>query len=103
MRSRPRASHLLLKPLVIDSSRRRAQVHVKELWDYRELLFFLVWRDVKVRYKQTVLGIAWAVLQPLLAMLVFGLFFGRLARMESNGLPYPVRPQTPAGPPRQVG
>jgi lipopolysaccharide transport system permease protein len=61
-----------------------------ELWKYRELLFFLVWRDVKVRYKQTVLGIAWAVFQPLSAMLVFSLFFGRLARMPSDGLPYPV-------------
>jgi lipopolysaccharide transport system permease protein len=61
-----------------------------ELWEYRELLFFLIWRDVKVRYKQTALGVAWAVLQPLLAMFVFSLFFGRLARMASDGLPYPV-------------
>jgi lipopolysaccharide transport system permease protein len=59
-----------------------------EFWEYRELLFFLAWRDVKVRYKQTVLGAAWAVLQPLLTMLVFTLFFGRLARMPSDGLPY---------------
>jgi lipopolysaccharide transport system permease protein len=61
-----------------------------ELWEYRELVFFLVWRDVKVRYKQTVLGVAWALVQPLSAMLVFSLFFGRLARMPSDGLPYPV-------------
>jgi len=60
------------------------------LWEYRELLYFLVWRDVKVRYKQTALGIAWAVLQPLLAMLIFSIFFGRLARMPSNGVPYPI-------------
>jgi lipopolysaccharide transport system permease protein len=61
-----------------------------ELWKYRELVFFLVWRDVKVRYKQTVLGVAWALFQPLSTMLVFSLFFGRLARMPSDGLPYPV-------------
>jgi len=61
-----------------------------ELWEYRELLFFLVWRDIKVRYKQTGLGVAWAVLQPLLTMVVFSLFFGRLAGVPSDGLPYPV-------------
>jgi lipopolysaccharide transport system permease protein len=60
----------------------------RELWDYRELLGFLVWRDVKVRYKQTVLGAAWAVLQPLMTMIVFTLLFGRLAKMPSDGLPY---------------
>lgn len=61
-----------------------------ELWRYRELVYFLVWRDVKVRYKQTVIGAAWAVLQPFLTMVVFSLFFGRLAKMPSNGLPYPI-------------
>jgi homopolymeric O-antigen transport system permease protein len=60
------------------------------LWEYHELLFFLVWRDVKVRYKQTALGVAWAVLQPLLATLIFSIFFGRLARIPSDGIPYPV-------------
>lgn len=60
------------------------------LWEYRELLFFLVWRDIKVKYKQTALGVAWAVLQPILATLVFSIFFGRLARMPSDGIPYPV-------------
>jgi|ERR1035438_10376772 lipopolysaccharide transport system permease protein len=60
------------------------------LWEYRELLYFLVWRDIKVKYKQTALGVAWAVLQPLLATLVFSIFFGRLARMPSDGVPYPV-------------
>lgn len=63
---------------------------LRELWRYRELLYFLVWRDVKVRYKQTVLGAAWAVLQPFLTMIVFSLFFGRLAGIPSEGLPYPV-------------
>ena len=61
-----------------------------ELWDYRELLYFFVWRDIKVRYKQTVLGAAWAVLQTLLTMLIFSLFFGKLAHIPSDGLPYPV-------------
>lgn len=60
------------------------------LWEYHELLFFLIWRDVKVRYKQTALGVAWAVLQPLMATLIFSIFFGRLARMPSDGIPYPV-------------
>jgi lipopolysaccharide transport system permease protein len=61
-----------------------------ELWSYRELLYFFVWRDIKIRYKQTAIGAAWAVLQPLLTMLVFTLFFGRLARIPSEGLPYPI-------------
>jgi lipopolysaccharide transport system permease protein len=65
-------------------------VDVRELWSYRELLFFLIWRDVKVRYRQTVLGVAWAVLQPLLMMAVFTVFFGRLAGLPSAGLPYPL-------------
>jgi lipopolysaccharide transport system permease protein len=63
---------------------------LRELWEYRELLYFFVWRDIKVRYKQTVLGAAWAVLQPLLTMLMFSLFFGKLAHIPSDGLPYPV-------------
>jgi lipopolysaccharide transport system permease protein len=61
-----------------------------ELWDYRELIYFFVWRDVKIRYKQTAIGVAWAVLQPLLTMAVFSLFFGKLARIPSDGLPYPI-------------
>jgi lipopolysaccharide transport system permease protein len=65
-------------------------VRVRELWTYRELLYFLAWRDVKVRYKQTVLGAAWAVLQPALTMAVFALFLGRLAHVPSDGLPYPL-------------
>jgi lipopolysaccharide transport system permease protein len=60
------------------------------LWEYRELLYFLVWRDIKVRYKQTLLGGAWAVLQPLLTMIVFSIFFGKLAGMHSEGIPYPI-------------
>jgi len=61
-----------------------------ELWRYRELLYFFVWRDVKVRYKQTVLGAGWAILQPVMTMIVFTVFFGRLAKVPSDGLPYPV-------------
>ena len=78
------------KLTIVDPSSGWAALRLGELWTYRELLFFLVWRDVKVRYKQTALGVAWAVLQPLLTMFVFSLFFGRLARMASDGLPYPV-------------
>lgn len=66
------------------------RVNWRELWDYRQLLYFLIWRDVKVRYKQTVLGIGWAILQPLALMLVFTLFFGTLANIPSEGIPYPL-------------
>jgi len=65
-------------------------VDFREIWNYRELLYFLTKRDIKVRYKQTVLGGLWAVIQPAFTMLVFTLFFGRLARMPSDGLPYPI-------------
>jgi lipopolysaccharide transport system permease protein len=61
-----------------------------ELWEYRELLYFLIWRDVKVRYKQTALGAAWAIIQPVMTMLVFSLFFGKLGKMASDGVPYPI-------------
>src|ERR1700722_178097 len=61
-----------------------------ELWNFRELIYFFVWRDIKIRYKQTAIGAAWAVLQPLLTMLIFSLFFGRLAHIPSEGLPYPI-------------
>lgn len=74
----------------IQPTRRWAFPSLGEIWRYRELLYFLVWRDIKVRYKQTVLGAAWAVLQPFLTMVVFSLFFGRLAGIPSEGLPYPV-------------
>ena len=65
-------------------------INVRELWAYRELLYFLVWRDIKVRYKQTVLGAAWAILQPVMTMAVFAVFLGRLAHVPSDGLPYPL-------------
>jgi lipopolysaccharide transport system permease protein len=65
-------------------------LNFRELWQFRELLYFFVWRDIKIRYKQTAIGAAWAVLQPLMTMLVFSLFFGRLAKIPSEGLPYPI-------------
>jgi lipopolysaccharide transport system permease protein len=65
-------------------------LNLQELWSYRDLLYFLTWRDVRVRYKQTVLGIAWAVLQPVFSMLVLTLFFGKLAHIPSDGIPYPI-------------
>ena len=74
----------------IAPSRGWAPLRLRELWEYRELLYFLIWRDVKVRYKQTVLGAAWAIIQPFFTMVVFSLFFGRLAQVPSDGLPYPV-------------
>jgi lipopolysaccharide transport system permease protein len=66
------------------------ELPLREVWAYRELLYFFVWRDVKIRYKQTAIGVLWVVLQPVLTMLVFTLFFGRLAKLPSQGLPYPV-------------
>lgn len=74
----------------IEPSKGWVSLKLNELWAYRELLYFLIWRDVKVRYKQTVLGGAWAVIQPFFTMVVFSLFFGRLARMPSDGIPYPI-------------
>ena len=75
-------------PYVIGGGRRRRSVDLAELWAFRELLFFLVWRDAKVRYRQTVLGAAWALVQPLMTMLVFDVVFGRLAKMPSDGVSY---------------
>jgi len=74
----------------IAPSRGWTSLGLAAVWEYRELLYFLVWRDVKIRYKQTVLGAAWAVLQPLLTMVVFTIFFGKLANVGSDGLPYPI-------------
>jgi lipopolysaccharide transport system permease protein len=65
-------------------------INLRDLWEYRELLYFLTWRDIKVRYKQTALGMGWVVLQPLLLMLVFTMFFGRLVELPSDGIPYPL-------------
>jgi len=75
---------------VIRPSRGWIPVNLRELWQYRELLYFLTWRDIKVRYKQTVLGAAWAIIQPFFTMVVFSLFFGRLAGVPSDEIPYPI-------------
>ena len=74
----------------IRPSRGWVSLELRELWAYHELLYFLVWRDIKVRYKQTALGAAWAIIQPFCTMVVFSLFFGRLARVPSDGVPYPI-------------
>src|SRR5712671_5375937 len=81
----PAVPHIRVQP-----SKGWLELKLGEVWKYRELLYFLVWRDLKVRYKQTVLGAAWAILQPFLTMLVFSLFFGKLAKMPSDGVPYPI-------------
>jgi lipopolysaccharide transport system permease protein len=74
----------------IEPSKSWVSLGLRELWEYRELLYFFVWRDVKVRYKQTVLGAAWAIIQPFFTMVVFSLFFGQLAKIPSDGVPYPI-------------
>ena len=75
---------------MIQPSTGLAVLRLKELWEYRELAYFLVWRDIKVRYKQTAIGVAWALIQPLAMMVVFSLFFGKLAKLPSEGVPYPL-------------
>ena len=71
-------------------SRGWSALNLKELWRYRELIYFLIWRDIKVRYKQTALGASWAIIQPFVTMVVFSLFFGRLAKIPSDDIPYPI-------------
>jgi lipopolysaccharide transport system permease protein len=78
------------RTIVIRPSSGWVPLQLRELWDYRELLYFFIWRDIKVRYKQTVLGAAWAIIQPFFTMVVFSVFFGRLGRLPSEGVPYPV-------------
>jgi lipopolysaccharide transport system permease protein len=99
-RSEQRSAVAALAPLEVDDgavprihirpSKGWVSLGLRELWKYRELLYFLIWRDVKVRYKQTVLGAAWAIVQPLFTMVIFSLFFGRLAKIPSDGIPYPI-------------
>ncbi|HLG17595.1 MAG TPA: ABC transporter permease [Blastocatellia bacterium] len=79
------------KPLVtIEPSKSWVALNLADLWEYRELLYFLMWRDVKVRYKQTLLGAAWAIIQPFVTMLIFTYFFGKLAKIPAEGVPYPI-------------
>jgi len=81
----PSEAHLSIEP-----PHGWAALELRELWLYRELLFFLAWRDIKLRYKQTALGAAWAILQPLLTMVIFSVIFGQLAKLPSDGIPYPI-------------
>ncbi len=75
---------------IIEPSRGWAPLELAELWEYREVLYFLIWRDIKVRYRQTLIGAGWAIIQPFMTMVVFTVFFGRLAKMPSDGAPYPL-------------
>jgi len=75
---------------IIQPGRNWAALNLAELWEYRELVYLMVWRELKVRYKQTMLGVAWAIVQPFFTMIVFSVVFGRLAGLPSDGLPYPV-------------
>jgi lipopolysaccharide transport system permease protein len=83
-------SQLDLPTLRIAPSKGWVPLKLRELWEYRELLYFLVWRDIKVRYKQTALGASWAIIQPFFTMVGFSLFFGQLAKVPSDGIPYPI-------------
>lgn len=78
------------RTITIKPSKGWAALNLRDLWNYRELIFFFTWRDLKVRYKQTLLGAAWAILQPFLTMVVFSIFFGGLAKVPSDGVPYPI-------------
>ena len=85
------SSNTVELPIIVNRpSRGAVALGLMELWRYRELLYFLSWRDIKVRYKQTVLGAAWAIIQPFFTMVVFSLFFGQLAKIPSDGVPYPL-------------
>jgi lipopolysaccharide transport system permease protein len=91
----PTKVKILVAPDQLPRTRRQATKgwawpKLRELWEFRELLYFFAWRDIKVRYKQTVLGALWAIIQPVITMVIFSLFFGRLAQIPSDGLPYPV-------------
>jgi lipopolysaccharide transport system permease protein len=93
MKLNSRATGIIERPpatVVIRPSTGWVGLQLRELWEYRELLYFLIWRDVKVRYKQTILGVGWAILQPVLTMVIFAVVFGRLARIPSDGAPYPI-------------
>jgi lipopolysaccharide transport system permease protein len=79
-----------LQLLRIQPTKGWVSLRLHELWDYRELFYFLVWRDIKVRYKQTALGMAWAIVQPIFTVVIFSVFFGRLAKIPSDGIPYPL-------------
>ena len=90
MMKRNSLSHVAPATVVIRPTSGWTALNLHDLWLYRELVFFMIWRDVKVRYKQTLLGISWAVLEPFLTMVVFSIFFGGLAKIPSDDIPYPV-------------
>lgn len=76
--------------ILVRPSKGWASLNLGELWRYRELVYFFIWRDIKVRYKQTLLGAAWAIIQPFFVMVIFNIFFGKLAKIPSDGIPYPI-------------
>lgn len=82
--------HMIQEVLDIQPTRGWRSINLYEIWQYRELLYFFTWRDIKVRYKQTIIGILWAVIQPFLTMVVFSVFFGKFAKIPSEGIPYPI-------------
>src|SRR4029434_233337 len=89
--ARSSSSSLSTEPtVVIEPSKRLLHLDLKAIWEYRELLYFLVWRDLKVRYKQTVIGAGWAILQPLMTMAIFTVVFGIFVKIPSDGIPYPI-------------
>jgi lipopolysaccharide transport system permease protein len=79
-----------MNEIVIEPPKGWLDLRLKEAWEYRELLYFLVWRDIKVKYKQTVFGAAWAIIQPVMTMIIFSIIFGKLAKLPSDGIPYPI-------------
>src|ERR1700736_4694412 len=79
-----------LRHVHVQPSKGWVSLNLRDLWEYRELLYFLTWRDIKVRYKQTALGASWAIIQPFMTMVAFSLFFGQLGKIPSDGLPYPI-------------
>src|ERR1035441_10831225 len=87
---RPLSSASDLPVIRIQPSKGWVSLKLRDLWEYRELLYFLTWRDIKVRYKQTALGALWAIIQPFFTMVVFSLFFGGVAKVPSDGVPYPI-------------
>ncbi len=76
--------------IIIEPPHSWLNIHTRDLWQYRELLFFLVWRDIKIRYKQTIIGVGWAIFQPILTMVIFSVIFGSLLKTPSDGIPYPL-------------
>jgi lipopolysaccharide transport system permease protein len=88
--SPPPHTHQAKPPVVVQASKGFLRLDLQPVWEYRELLYFLVWRDIKVRYKQTAIGAAWAICQPLLTMMIFAVIFGRFAKIPSDNVPYPI-------------